>query len=62
MDQAHVLLKQYYGYDSFLPGQEQAVNALLAGRDLLAVMPTGAGKSVCFQPLQASLAEDGVCV
>ena len=49
MDQAHVLLKQYYGYDSFLPGQEQAVNALLAGRDLLAVMPTGAGKSVCFQ-------------
>ena len=43
------MLKQYFGYDRFLGGQEQAVDTLLAGRDLLAVMPTGAGKSICFQ-------------
>lgn len=42
-------LKTYFGYDSFRDGQEQAVNAILGGRDVLAVMPTGAGKSVCFQ-------------
>ena len=49
MTQKYALLKQYFGYDSFLGGQEPAVDALLAGRDLLAVMPTGAGKSLCFQ-------------
>jgi len=49
MTQKYALLKQYFGYDSFLGGQESAVDALLAGRDLLAVMPTGAGKSLCFQ-------------
>lgn len=43
------LLKQYFGYDSFRGGQEHAVDTLLAGKDLLAVMPTGAGKSICFQ-------------
>ncbi|MBT1172363.1 RecQ family ATP-dependent DNA helicase [Bifidobacterium sp. MA2] len=42
-------LKRYFGYDSFRPGQAAVVNALLAGRDVLAVMPTGAGKSVCYQ-------------
>ena len=42
-------LKQYYGYDSFRPGQEAAVNAVLSGQDALCVMPTGAGKSVCYQ-------------
>lgn len=42
-------LKEYFGYDSFRTGQEQVVDALLAGRDALAVMPTGAGKSLCFQ-------------
>ncbi|NMN01261.1 ATP-dependent DNA helicase RecQ [Bifidobacterium sp. DSM 109958] len=42
-------LKRYFGYDSFRPGQQGVVDALLAGRDVLAVMPTGAGKSVCYQ-------------
>lgn len=45
----YAALKQYYGYDSFRPGQEQAVSAVLSGRDALCVMPTGAGKSVCYQ-------------
>ncbi|MBT1162017.1 RecQ family ATP-dependent DNA helicase [Bifidobacterium sp. SO1] len=42
-------LKQYFGYDSFRPGQSGLVEAILAGRDVLGVMPTGAGKSVCYQ-------------
>ena len=43
------ILKTYYGYDAFRPGQEAMIDALLAGRDALAIMPTGAGKSVCYQ-------------
>lgn len=42
-------LTRYFGYDSFRPGQQGIVEALLAGRDVLGVMPTGAGKSVCYQ-------------
>lgn len=42
-------LARYFGYDSFRPGQQGIVEALLAGRDVLGVMPTGAGKSVCYQ-------------
>ena len=49
MDQAHTLLKRYYGYDQFRPGQEEIIRALCGVQDVLAVMPTGAGKSVCFQ-------------
>lgn len=43
------VLQRYFGHDSFRPGQEALVDALLSGRDALGVMPTGAGKSVCYQ-------------
>lgn len=49
MDEARLLLKKHYGYDQFRPAQEPVVESLLAGRDTLAIMPTGAGKSICFQ-------------
>ncbi len=45
----HALLKQYFGHSGFRPGQETLIDALLSGRDVLGVMPTGAGKSVCYQ-------------
>ena len=43
------ILKKYWGYESFRPVQEDVINAALDGRDVLAVLPTGGGKSVCFQ-------------
>lgn len=43
------ILKRYFGYESFRPGQEKVIDTLLEGRDCLAIMPTGAGKSICFQ-------------
>lgn len=43
------VLKDVFGFDDFRPGQERVVDALLAGRSVLTVMPTGAGKSLCFQ-------------
>ena len=45
----HETLKEYWGYDSFRPRQEEIVNAALDGKDVLAILPTGGGKSVCFQ-------------
>ena len=42
-------LKYYYGYDTFKEGQAEVIDQLLAGRDALCIMPTGAGKSVCYQ-------------
>ena len=43
------VLQQYFGHSSFRPGQEQVVDAIVSGQDVLGVMPTGAGKSVCYQ-------------
>ena len=48
MDKQQVL-RHYFGHDGFRPGQEKMVDALLSGRDALGVMPTGAGKSMCYQ-------------
>ncbi|MEJ2218454.1 MAG: RecQ family ATP-dependent DNA helicase [Gemmatimonadota bacterium] len=48
-DRARDLLRRHYGYDAFRAGQRQAVDAVLAGRDALVLMPTGGGKSLCYQ-------------
>ena len=43
------ILKHYFGYSTFCQGQEILVNTILGGRDVLGIMPTGAGKSICYQ-------------
>ncbi len=47
--QKHEILKTYFGYTDFRPGQELLIDSILAGRDVLGIMPTGAGKSICYQ-------------
>lgn len=49
LEDAKILLKKYYGYDSFREGQEKVISSILEGKDTFAIMPTGAGKSVCYQ-------------
>lgn len=49
MPSKHETLKRIFGYDAFRPGQEELIDAMLAGRDVLGIMPTGAGKSICYQ-------------
>ena len=49
MDEKFKLLKQYFGYDEFREGQEILINSIQTGTDTLGIMPTGAGKSICFQ-------------
>lgn len=56
----HEILKQYWGYDDFRPLQEDIINAVLDGKDTLALLPTGGGKSVCFQV--PAMAKDGLCL
>ena len=57
---AQETLKEYWGYDSFRPKQEEIVNAALEGRDVLAILPTGGGKSVCFQV--PGMMKDGIAI
>lgn len=54
------ILKKYWGYDSFRPMQEEIVRSAVEGRDVLAILPTGGGKSVCFQV--PSLMKDGLAL
>ena len=60
MHDPHQLLQQIFGFPGFRPGQEEIVQAVLAGRNTLAIMPTGGGKSLCFQ--LPALCRDGVTV
>jgi len=54
------VLRRHFGYPEFRPGQEPLVRAVLAGRDAVGVLPTGGGKSICYQV--PALAMDGLCV
>jgi len=54
------ILKKYWQYDAFRPLQEDIINSVLAGNDTLALLPTGGGKSICFQV--PSLAREGICI
>lgn len=57
---AREILKQYWNYDSFRPMQEDIVQSVLSGKDVLALLPTGGGKSICFQI--PALAKEGICL
>jgi len=59
MDIRQILLK-YWGYSSFRPVQEDIINSVLAGKDTLALLPTGGGKSICFQV--PTMAGEGLCI
>lgn len=60
MEDIHSILKKYWGYDSFRPLQEEVINAVLQSKDTLAIMPTGGGKSLCFQV--PAMINDGICL
>lgn len=60
MESSLSILKQYWGYDAFRPQQEDIIDAVLAGKDTLALLPTGGGKSICYQV--PALAQEGICI
>ncbi|MDM1294508.1 RecQ family ATP-dependent DNA helicase [Sphingobacterium sp. N143] len=54
------ILRQYWGFESFRPLQEEIIDSVIAGKDTLALLPTGGGKSICFQV--PALMKDGICI
>ena len=57
---AQEVLQQYWGYEAFRPMQEEIISQALDGKDVLAILPTGGGKSVCFQV--PALMKDGIAL
>ncbi|QCR24809.1 RecQ family ATP-dependent DNA helicase [Pontibacter sp. SGAir0037] len=60
MQDIHHILKNYWGYEQFRPLQEDIIRSVLSGKDTLALLPTGGGKSICFQV--PALAKEGICL
>ena len=56
----HFILKQFWGYENFRPQQEEIIRSVLKGDDTLALLPTGGGKSICFQV--PGMAKEGICI
>ncbi|MBP6303631.1 MAG: RecQ family ATP-dependent DNA helicase [Bacteroidia bacterium] len=59
-NQLHTILQQYWGYSQFRPLQEEIISSVLSGKDTLALLPTGGGKSLCFQV--PAMAKEGLCL
>jgi len=60
MESPSSILQQYWGYQTFRPLQEEIITNILEGKDTLALLPTGGGKSICFQV--PALANEGICL
>src|SRR5881275_2269581 len=54
------ILSRYWGYEAFRPQQQEIIQSILAGNDTLALLPTGGGKSICYQV--PALAQEGICL
>ena len=60
MKEIHDILKKYWGFDSFRSKQEKIISDILSGKDTLALLPTGGGKSICFQI--PAIKSEGICI